>query len=218
MKQALSPDTSILLRYRYVPNLFLGPIVEGRKGTRLLDEEQAAYHVWRAQLEHRFGQQWTTTLVGRYGVRFFDEAFAERETKFWALGPQVTYAATAWMSLTLAYLYERGLADGRGDVQVRDDVSYRQHFLSFESTFQLSPKVAWSLGYAYRLKEFTNDLALDSNQGVLDTTHVGSAEPGYQLSSAAVVTVGFQRAQRSSNSTSRDYFNTNTSVGVQYRC
>ena len=73
------------------------------------------------------------------------------------------------------------------------------------------------LGYAYRRKGFTSDLAGDNNRGVVDTTHVGSAELRYRISSAASVTVGLQRAQRGSNAASRDFFNTNTSVGLQYR-
>lgn len=217
VKQALSPDTSLLLRYRYVPNLFLGPNVERRTGVRLMEEERVTSHVWRAQLEHTFSQQWTATLVGRYGLRLFNEAFAERDTKFWTLGPQIAFGATSWLTLTAAYLYERGLADGREEVPVRDDVSYRQHFLTFGSTFLLGRDFSLDLGYAYRRKEFTSDLAGDSNRGVVDTTHVGSAELHYRLSSTAAITVGFQRAQRSSNTASRDFFNTNTSIGLQYR-
>ncbi len=217
VKQTLTPDTSLLLRYRYIPNLFLGPNIERRSGTRLLEEERVTSHVWRAQLEHVFNQQWTATLVGRYGLRLFNEAFAERDTKFWTLGPQVTLSATSWLTLTLAYLYERGLADGQGDVQVRDDVSYRQHFLSVGSTFVFGQGFSLDLGYAYRRKDFASDLAGDSNRGVVDTTHVGSAELRYRMSPAASVTVGLQRAQRASNAASRDFFNTNTSVGLQYR-
>ncbi len=78
--------------------------------------------------------------------------------------------------------------------------------------------MALDLGYAYRLKEFTSDLVRPSNQGVFDATHVVSAELRYQLSPAAAVTVGFQGAsQWSSNAESRDFFNTNSSVGLQCR-
>jgi hypothetical protein len=217
VKQALSPDTSLLLRYRYIPNLFLGPNVERRMGARLMDEERVTSHVWRAQVEHTFNREWTATLVGRYGLRLYNDAFAERDTKFWTLGPQIAFGATSWLTLTVAYLYERGLADGRQEVQVRDDVSYQQHFLTVGSTFLLGRGFFLDLGYAYRRKDFTSDLAGDSNRGVVDTTHAGSAELRYRMSSAASVIVGFQRAQRSSNAASRDFFNTNTSVGMQYR-
>jgi hypothetical protein len=38
-KQAFSPDTSLLLRYRNVPNQFLGPNIEHSTGNRLIQEE-----------------------------------------------------------------------------------------------------------------------------------------------------------------------------------
>lgn len=57
----------------------------------------------------------------------------------------------------------------------------------------------------------------DSNRGVIDSTHIGSVDVGYELGKAASVTLGFQRSQRSSNATSRDFFNTNMSLGLQYR-
>lgn len=46
LKQALDPDTSLLFRYRYVPNLFLGPNSERRTGQRLAEEERVTSHVW----------------------------------------------------------------------------------------------------------------------------------------------------------------------------
>ena len=40
-RQWLDPDTSILLRYRYVPNLFLGPNFERRSGSNTHDASRA---------------------------------------------------------------------------------------------------------------------------------------------------------------------------------
>ncbi len=217
VKQALSPDTSLLLRYRYVPNLFLGPNTERRTGTRLLEEERVTSHVWRAQLEQRLSQSWTGTIIARYGIRLFNDVFAERDTKFWTVGPQLDVAVTSRITVTLSYLFERGAADGRDEVQFRDDVSYRQHFVSLGATIGLGHGFFLDMAYAYRRKEFTSEILGDSNRGVVDATHVGTADLRYQLSPAAALTVGFQRAQRSSNSANRDFFNTNTSMGIQYR-
>ncbi len=217
VKQALSPDTSVLLRYRYVPNLFLGPNTERRTGSRLLEEERVTSHVWRTQVEHKFTDQWTATLVGRYGLRMFNDVFAQRDTRFWTLGPQVEFAVSPRVTLTVAYLYERGTADGREEIQFRDDVSYRQHFVSIGTTIGLGHGWFLDLGYAYRRKEFTSEIVGDSNRGVIDSTHVGTADLRCQLSAAAAVILEFQRAQRTSTSATRDFFNTNTSLGIQYR-
>ncbi len=217
LKQALDPETSLLLRYRYVPNLFLGPNNERRTGRRLEEEERVTSHIWRLQLERRLTEFFTATLVGRYGLRQFNEAFAERDTTFWTSGSQLEWAVNSWLRLTTVYLYERGLADGRQEVQFKDDVSYRQHFTSLGATAWVSPALSVTLGYGYRRKMFTSEIAGDSNRGVADTTHQGSAELRYEVNQAAAITLGFQRSQRSSNVGARDFFNTNTSLGVQYR-
>jgi len=77
------------------------------------------------ELEHRVNESWTLTLIGRSGLRSYNDAFAERDTKFWTLGPQVGYVVNSRIGLTLGYSDERGLADGRGNTQFHDDVSYR---------------------------------------------------------------------------------------------
>jgi len=109
------------------------------------------------------------------------------------------------------------LADGRQDVQFKDDISYRQHFASLGTTVQVSKSLSVTVGYAYRRKAFTSEIVGDSNRGVVDTTHQGSAELRYEVNQAAAMTLGFQRSQRSSNAGTRDFFNTNTSLGIQYR-
>jgi hypothetical protein len=214
--QALSPDTTVLLRYRYVPHLFLGPNTERRSTLRLLEEERVTSHVWRTQVEHRLSDRLSATLIGRYGIRLFNEVFAERDTKFWTLGPQIEVAVMPRLTVLLAYLYERGAADGREEVQFKDDVSYRQHFASIGVLIDLGRGLTMDLGYAYRRKEFTSEIAGDSNQGVLDSTHLGAAGLRYQLSQAAALILEFQRSQRSSTRLDRDFFNTNTSLGLQY--
>ncbi|MCE9534874.1 MAG: hypothetical protein K8R65_00490 [Nitrospirae bacterium] len=194
VKQALDHETSLLLRYRYVPNLFLGPNYERRTGQRLDEEERVTSHIWRLQLERRLTEFLTATLVGRYGLRQFNDVFAERDTTFWTSGPQLEWMINSWFTLATAYLYA-----------------------SVGATVRLNP--AWSVtaGYAYRRKEFTSEIAGDSNRGVIDTTHQGSAELRYEMSQATAMTLGVQRSQRSSNVGTRDFFNTNTSLSLQYQ-
>ncbi|HJU05052.1 MAG TPA: hypothetical protein VJ692_07835, partial [Nitrospiraceae bacterium] len=42
--QEFSPQTHLLLRYRYLPNLFLGPNFERRTGERLIEAERVTSH------------------------------------------------------------------------------------------------------------------------------------------------------------------------------
>ncbi|OGW49052.1 MAG: hypothetical protein A2V62_02320 [Nitrospirae bacterium RBG_19FT_COMBO_58_9] len=75
-------------------------------------------------------ESWTLTLIGRYGLRFYNDAFAERDTKRWTVGPQVRYVVNSRMAVPLGYIYERGVADGRGNTQLNDDVSCRLYAVS----------------------------------------------------------------------------------------
>ncbi|MDC8450154.1 MAG: hypothetical protein LV473_17610 [Nitrospira sp.] len=158
----------------------------------------------------------TGLLVTRVGLRQFNEAFAERDPTFWTIGPQCDWQVRQWLVLSVAYLFERGLADGQSQVQFRDDVSYRQHFVSAGISFWITPSLSTTIGYVYRRKSFTSELVGDSNRGVTDTTHQGSLEVRYELSPAAAVTLGVQRSQRSSTLPTRDFFNTNTMLVAQY--
>lgn len=217
LRQQVASNTWVLLRYRYVPNLFLGPNIERHSGNRLIQEERVTEHAWRMHLEQKLNDRWTATLMGRYGLRLYNEVFSERDTKFYSVGPSIRFQVTSWAALTLDYLYERGLADGRNEPQFADDVSYHQHFVSFGTLFTLTERLSLDLIYVYRLKQFTSSIAGDLFNGTQDQLHQGTAEVHYKLSPAAQVTVGFQRTQRSSSSELRGFFNTNLSLGLQYQ-
>ena len=191
-KQRLSPDTSLLLRYRNAPNQFLGPNIERRTGNNLIQEERVSSQTWRTELEHRVNESWTLTLIGRYGLRFYNDAFAERDTKLWTIGSQVGYAVNSMVSLTLAYLYERGLADGRGNTQFNDDVSYRLHAVSAGTDLTLIESLSLHLAYIYRRKDFTSEMLGDTHLNRHDDSHQGMAEFRYRLNEAASLSASFQ--------------------------
>jgi hypothetical protein len=214
--QQLSPETSVLLRYRYVPNLFLGPNIERRTGTDQVEEERVTSHIWRTEVERKLSSQWTAMVIGRGGLRFYNAPFAERDTRFWSVGPHLSYAAATWATVGLSYLYERGLAAGAGDLRFNDDVSYRQHIVSLTNDLQLGSRVSLHLLYLYRRKDFTSDLVMDTHFGRRDNTHQGSAEFRYRMTPVVMLTAGFQRTQRTSTSATRNFNDTIMSVGGQY--
>lgn len=217
VNQQVAQRTFVLLRYRYVPNMFLGPNLERQSGSFQQAEERVTSHTWRMQLEQQLNDQWSVTLVGRYGLRLYNQSFSERDTTFYTIGPRLRFHPTAWLRLTLDYLYEQGFADGRDQPQYKDDVSYRQQFVSFGALIQLLAPLSLELIYVFRDKQFTSDIVGDPLRGNVDDLHQGTAELHYDLSAAARVTVGFQRTQRASSVASRDFFNTNASIGLAYR-
>jgi hypothetical protein len=82
---------------------------------------------------------------------------------------------------------------------------------------QLPSPLSLELVYVYRQKHFTTDIPGDPLRGDVDHLHQGTVEVHYEVSSAARVTLGYQRTQRSSDIASRAFFNDNASLGVQYR-
>ena len=215
-RQWLGRDTSILVRYRYVPDLFLGPNFERRTGTRLIQDERVTSHTWRAELERRVTDRVDAALVSRYGLRLYEEAFAERDTRFYAVGPRLTYRARSWITLTVGYLYERGLADGRQDPQFMDDVSYYLHVMSFETDLRLTSRLALDLTYVHVQKTFTTGIPGDAHLGRQDCTNQGRAEFRYQLITDTVATFAYQRTQRSSTNALRDFHDNIVSIGAEY--
>lgn len=216
-RQWLDPDTSVLLRYRYVPNLFLGPNFERQTGERLIQEERVTSHHWRAELDRRLSNHVHVTLITRYGLRLYNEAFSERDTKFYSIGPRLLYQPTDWMAFTLGYLYERGLADGRNEPQFLDDRSYHLHLVTFGTELRLTHRLALNLVYLHLRKAFTTDLIGDTARGRQDFTHQGFAELRYWLTSRAAATVGVQHTQRTSTNALRGFNDTIVSLGAEYR-
>lgn len=214
---SFNSDTSVLLRYRYVPNLFLGPNFERRTGTGSIQEERVSSHTWRVEVERRVNEAVTAALIGRYGLRLYNEAFAERDTRFWTAGPRVDYRATDWMTVTLSYLYERGLAEGRQEPQFADDVSYYLHLVSAGTEFRLNQRIDLGLIYIHRRKTFTSGIPGDTHVDRFDSTHQGIAELRYHISTAATVMLAFQYDKRTSTNVLRDFQDTIVSLGGQYR-
>jgi len=216
-RQWLTDSTSLLFRYRYVPNLFLGPNYERQSGQRTIQGERVTSHRWRMELEHRLSERWTATVIGRFGLRFYNEAFSERDTTFYAGGPQVSYWAASWVTLNLGYLYERGLADGRNEPQYQDDVSYVLNMFSAGTELRLLPQLTLSLMYLYLHKAFTSGIVGDPHVGRIDHTHQGWAELRYQLTARATLTASFQRTQRSSTAIDRNFQDSIFSIGGIYQ-
>lgn len=217
VRRSLGPDTAILLRYRYVPNLFLGPNFESRTGQRTLQEERVTTNGWRLEVNRRVSEALTASLVGRFGLRTYNEAFAERDTRFWSAGPSLVYQVTPWAKALLNYMYERGIADGAGDTRFNDDVSYRLHHVSGGTELSFVKRWSLALTYTFQRKNFTSDLVGDTHLGRQDTLHQGLIELGYRPKDALSFTISYQRTQRSSSNSLRDFNDTIYSIGGEYR-
>ena len=217
VRQYLGSATSVLLRYRYIPNLFLGPNIERQTGERFIEGERVTTSKWRMEIERKFTSRLMATFIGRYGLRTYNQPFSERDTRFYTIGPRIFYRVLPRVGAYVTALYERGKADGAEETQFNDDVSYRLYHLSGGVEITILPRWLLSLAYTYQRKNFTSDLPEDTHFGRRDHLHQGLAELGYQATARALFTLGLQRTQRTSSNAFRDFNDTILSLGAQYR-
>lgn len=218
VRQRVSPTSSIWLQYQSEPNVFLRPNFESRTGRRTIQDERVSSHIGSFEFEQRLGERWAAMLESRFGVRLYNAPFAQRDTHFWTVGPELTYALSEHLKFFAGYLFERGLADGRGDRQFNDDVSYIAHLASVGLDTKVSHSLSVHLSYVYKRYLFTTDLVEDPDHfNRRDDSHQGNIELRYKVTDLATLLLGYKRTERSSTNPLFPYQSNVASFGLQYR-
>ena len=217
LRQRLSEHNSVRLRYQTQPDVFIQENFERRTGAHLIKDMRVTSHIGSLEVARSLGEHWKFLIEGRYGVRLYNDPFAERDTRLWTIGPAIQWAIGLGMTVTVEYLYERGLADGRGDTRFNDDVSYKYHLAELAVTVPLPRSWELSLGYIYGRKRFTSELVGDTEHlGRRDMTHQGHAELSHTFNDRTSLMFGFRRTQRTSTNALFPFNSTLFSVGVEY--
>lgn len=68
LRQQLSDQTSVRLRYQAQPDVFLQENFEQRTGLHLIQDERVSSHIGSLELAQSFGQRWTVFVESRYGA------------------------------------------------------------------------------------------------------------------------------------------------------
>jgi len=214
---SFTPETAIRLRYYTAPDQLLGDNEERRSGTGSIQEERVSSHIGSVRLEQRLSENLELRLLGRVGARQYNEAFAQRDTIFWTIGPHMAWRVADRLKLFLGYHYERGLADGRNQPQFKDDTSYVNHYVSLGLEAELMERLAMELGMHFERNNWTSDIAGDERNGGHETIVQGEMLFLYRLTEQTRLTFGFQRSQRRQSFEHEIVHNTNVSVGASYR-
>lgn len=214
---SFTPDTAIRLRYYTTPDQLLGDNEERRSGANSIQEERVSSHIGSVRFEQRLSQNLELRLLGRVGARQYNEAFAQRDTMFWTIGPHMAWRMADRLKLFLGYHYERGLADGRNQPQFKDDTSYVNHYVSLGLEAELAERLAMELGIHFERNNWTSDIVGDERNGGHETILQGEIMFLYRLTEQARLTIGFQRSQRRQSFEEEIVHNTNVSVGANYR-
>lgn len=209
--------TTVQLFYYLAPDLFLGTNRDRRGAGLPPAAERVTTQFGSVHLEQQVGRAVNLRLLGRYGVREYNDAFAHRDTTFWTLGPHVEWQITPRWDLLVGYHYERGLADGRFQPQLQDDVSYVNHYLSMETTVRVLDRTSVGLGLHYERNIYTTSLAGDDRRGGYEDVYQVEVDVRRAMTDRFVLTAGVQRSERKASFEPSAFIDVNAYVGGEYR-
>ena len=212
--QSFSPQTRLRLRYSFTPDQFLGENEDRRPGRVGLIEERVASHIWSMRMEHAITEELELKLLGRYGLRRYNEAFAQRDTNFFTIGPHVDWRLSPRVTLGLGYHYERGLADGRNEPEFEDDVSYVNHYVTAELDIELKDRLSLLMAAHYERNNWTSGIPGDERNGGHEDIVQGEMILVRQISDRVRIFGGFQRSTRKESFDTSSVKNTNVGFGV----
>jgi len=215
--QELSSRVRVKARYYYAPDQFLGDNEERRSGRRQFVTENVTSHIWSTRLFYNVTPDLSLQLLGRYGLRRYNEAFSERNTDFWTIGTHVGWRVTHKITLGLTYHYERGLAEGRNQPAFEDDTSYINHYLTAEVDMELTERLALLTAIHYELNDWTSGLTGDERKGAHEDTYLGEMRLAYRLTDSLQGFGGFQYSRRKESFEPHATPETNVSMGLSVR-
>jgi hypothetical protein len=212
--QGLSEATRVRMRYYYAPHLFLGENEDRRPGSHGHVGESVTSHIWSARLERHVTQDVQISLLGRYGLRRYNETFSHRDTNFWTVGPHLDWRLSHRVMLGLGYHYERGLADGREQIQFKDDVSYENHFITVDLDVELMEHLSLMTAVHFERNNWTSNIVGDEREGAHETIVQGEMIVVRQLTEHLRGFAGFQRSNRKQSFEGEGVKNTNFFIGI----
>jgi hypothetical protein len=215
--QDLSSATRVQARFSYAPDQFLGDNEERQSGRQQLSAEQLTSYIWSTRLIHDVTPDLSVRLLGRYGMRRYNDAFSERNTDFWTIGPHVDWRVAPKIKLGLSYHYERGLAEGRHQPQFEDDTSYINHYVSADMDVELTERLSLLTAVHFEHNIWTSGLAGDERNGAHENIYQGEMILAYRLTESIQGFGGVQRSSRKESFESSSIKNTNVGIGLSAR-
>lgn len=207
--------TSVMIRYYYNPNLFLGDNIERRSGSFMIAPERVSTQIAAIHLGQELTDGVGLKLFSRYGTRRYNQAFEQRNTDFWAVGPHFDWKILPAVTLGLAYHYERGIANGRDAPQYSDDVSYVNNFAAADLDIELFEDWTLSFAFDYEHNQWLSQLPGDDRNGAVEQLYFGEALIKYRLDENVSFHCGVQQGSRKVNVESAAVLNTNVGLGVK---
>jgi Putative beta-barrel porin 2 len=217
LAQTFTNETKISLHYNFVPDLFLGKnAFRQTNGAESEQDEKLTSYYWSLRLDQPLTNTLTIRLLGRYGLRNYNEPFQHRDTQFWTLGPHLEWVINQDMELLMGYHYEQGTAAHQRTTQFPDDVSYINHYASAEFKIRLLDKLTGVFIFDYETNAFTSRRIDDEHLGASENVYQGEIELLYELNESATVKLGWQHGSRKLTTEQQSIKNNNVWLGLEY--
>ena len=172
-------------------------------------------HIVSLRLDQALTRDLELQVLGRYGLRDYDPQFAQRDLTLWTLGPHLTWTVMPGLDWTVGYHFERGLADGRSQPWLADDVSYDNDFVSTELEYEFIENTALTVGLHYEINDWLSRQELDPRYGTAETVWQGEVLLNHDLSEMTRLFGGVQYSRRSINTDAASINNINVALGLQ---
>lgn len=225
-RHEFTEKTALNFTYYFSPDLYLGENLV-RQPVPALDMAQpetgpSASEVLTSNiLSLRLDQALTDNLVlqmlGRYGLRDYDPAFAERDLYLWTIGPHLEWSVSPELKWLVGYHFERGMADGRYQPWLADDVSYDNNFVSTELEYEFIDSYQLTLGLHYELNDWLSQQEEDERYGTYENVYQGEVLLQHDLNEDTRLYGGVQYSYRTVNTDFSDIANVNVSMGVEVK-
>ena len=117
----------------------------------------------------------------------------------------------------MGYHYEVGLADGRNEPELRDNVSYINHFLTSELEIEIQQFWDLELALHYELNNWTTQIPGDLRKGQHEDVLQGDIELLHEVSEKLTLSVGFQGQYRKESFEPEGFRNLDGWVGAKWK-
>ena len=213
-------NTDFLVRYYFAPDLLIGENEIRTPGEH--EEEQFANEIVTTNfiaggLSHQFFEGYLLRLYGRYGTRRYNQEFQQRNTDFRTIGLHAWSDLSEKVRLMVGYHYEVGLANGRNEPLLQDDVSYINHFVTSEMDIALKKYWELELAIHYELNNWTTETPGDPRKGQHEDVIQGDIELLHEVSEELTVSAGFQGQYRKESFEPMGFRNLDGWVGAKWK-
>ena len=225
-RHEFTEETALNFTYYFSPDLYLGenlvrqpvPALDlAESVTGLTAPEVLTSNILSLRLDQALTRDIELQLLGRYGLRDYDPAFAERDLYLWTLGPHVEWTVMPELKWLVGYHFERGLADGRHQPWLADDVSYDNNFVSTELEWEFIERYQLTLGLHYEFNDWLSHQAADERYGTYENIYQGAVLLRHDLNDATRLYGGVQYSYRTVNTDYSDITNVNVSMVVEVK-